>query len=204
MRTNSVPDFDLTGGVLAGGRGTRLGGADKGWVEINGAALIERVLQALQPQVRQIIINANRGAADYAGFGWPIVGDALADFPGPLAGISAMLDAARTDWVLIVPIDAARLPGDLVSRLCAAVRQNGSSAAYVRTADGPVPVCCLLHRALREDLRAALARGERRVQSWLARHAAVPVPFPDWPAEFWSLNTPEDRQRVEALLADGG
>jgi molybdopterin-guanine dinucleotide biosynthesis protein A len=196
-----VPDVPLTGGILAGGLGTRLGNIDKGWIEVGGQPLIERVLQRLQPQVDRVVINANRHAGDYARFGWPVVADAMPDFPGPLAGIAAILDTARTDWVLCVPVDAALLPTDLAPRLCEALRQNDSPAAYVCTADGPVPVCCLLSTILRSDLQARLAAGERSVQSWLARSGAVEVSFGDWPREYWSLNTPQERRAVESLLA---
>lgn len=202
MRTNAVPGFTLTGGVLAGGLGSRLGGVDKGWLEVGGRALIERVLERLQPQVDGgIVINANRRAADYARCGWPVVADAMADFPGPLAGIDALLAAARTEWVLCVPVDAARLPADLAQRLCAAVRQNGSRAAFVSTAEGPIPVCCLLSHTVHDDLRAQLAAGERRVQQWLAGIGAVAVPYNDWPREYWSVNTPEELQALAARLA---
>lgn len=202
MRTSTVPRSDLTGGILAGGQGSRLGGTDKGWLEIGGQPLIERVLERLQPQVDgAIVINANRRTADYARYGWPVVGDALADFPGPLAGIEALLAAARTEWVLCVPVDAARLPADLAQRLCAAARQNGSRAAFVSTAEGPIPVCCLLSRTLYDDLRTRLSAGERRVQLWLARVGAVAVPYDDWPREYWSVNTPEELQALAVRLA---
>lgn len=202
-RTNSVPDFSLTGCVLAGGLGTRLGGVDKGWVEIGGVPLIQRVLERLQPQVNAGLINANRGIDEYAQLGWPVIADLVSDFAGPLAGISAALDAARTDWVLFVPVDAARLPNDLALRLCAAVKQNGSPAAYVCTSDGPMPVCCLVSRALRDDLRQRIADGERSVIAWLHLHQATSVSYDEWPREYWSVNTPEERQRLEALLSTG-
>ncbi|MGH8504707.1 MAG: molybdenum cofactor guanylyltransferase MobA, partial [Stenotrophobium sp.] len=195
MRTNTVPGFRLTGGVLAGGLGTRLGGIDKGWIEVAGRPLIERVLERLQPQVDTVIINANRGAADYARLGWSVVSDALPDFGGPLAGISALLDAARTEWVLCVPVDAARLPHDLASKLCEAVRQNGSFAAFVRTPDGPMPVCSLISRALHDDLRTSLANGERSVHDWLHRQNAASVLYETLPREYWSLNTPEEKRK---------
>lgn len=200
--TNTAMRFSLTGGVLAGGHGVRMSGVDKGWMEVGGQPLIERVLQRLQPQVGSVIINANRQVSDYARFGWPVVCDALPDFAGPLAGISAVLDAASTDWVLFVPVDAVRLPDDLASRLCAAVKENASSAAFVSTVDGPMPVCSLVSRALRDDLRTNLTSGERSVQGWLRRHNAASFLYENWPRDYWSLNTPEEKCRVEALLAN--
>ena len=200
-RTNSVPEFTITGCVLAGGLGTRLGGVDKGWLEVGGVPLIQRVLERLQAQVNTGLINANRGIDDYAKLGWPVVADLVSDFAGPLAGLSAALDVARTDWVLFVPVDAARLPTDLALRLCAAVKQNGSSAAFVCTNDGPMPVCCLVSRTLRDDLRQRLADGERSVIAWLRQQGAASVKYEDWPREYWSVNTPEERQRLETLLS---
>lgn len=199
-RTNSVLDAQLTGCVLAGGLGTRLGGVDKGWVEVAGHPLIQHVMNQLKPQVNTGLINANRGIDEYARLGWPVVADLLSDFAGPLAGISAGLDSARTDWVLFVPVDAARLPHDLARRLCAAVEQNGSSAAFVCTSDGPMPVCCLVSRALRDELRLQLAAGERSVIAWLRQHDAATVLYDEWPREYWSVNTPEERVRLEAML----
>ncbi len=199
-RTNPVPDASLTACILAGGLGTRLGGVDKGWVEIAGIALIQRVIERLQVQVNIGLINANRGIDEYAKLGWPVVADLVSDFAGPLAGISAGLDAARTEWVLFAPVDAARLPNDLALKLITAVKQNGSSAAYVCTNDGPMPVCCLIARDLRDDLRQALADGERSVIAWLRRQGAVTVSYDEWPREYWSVNTPEERERLEALL----
>lgn len=200
-RTNLVPDETLTACVLAGGLGTRLGGVDKGWVEIGGIPLIRRVMDKLKTQAALGLINANRGIDAYAALGWPVVADLVSDFAGPLAGISAGLDAARTEWVLFVPVDAARLPDDLALKLGAAVKQNGASAAYVCTREGPMPVCCLISRSLRDELRDDLAAGERSVIAWLRRQEAATVLYEAWPLEYWSLNTPEERERLELLLA---
>jgi molybdopterin-guanine dinucleotide biosynthesis protein A len=200
-RTNSVPDGSISACVLAGGLGTRLGGVDKGWVEVGGIPLIRRVMERLATQVETGLVNANRGIDEYAELGWPVVADLVSDFAGPLAGISAGLDAARTEWVLFVPVDAARLPGDLALKLGAAVKQSGASAAYVCTSEGPMPVCCLISRDLRDELREALATGERSVVAWLRRHDAVTVSYMEWPQEYWSVNTPEERQHLESLLA---
>lgn len=200
-RTSTVQEIPLTACILAGGLGMRLGGVDKGWIEIGGMPLIQRVMDRLQTQVDTGLINANRGIDEYARLGWPVVADGISDFAGPLAGISAGLDAARTEWVLFVPVDAARLPNDLALRLCAAVKQNGSAAAFVCTREGPMPVCCLVSRRLCDDLRQALADGERSVIAWLRKQKAATVLYEEWPLEYWSVNTPEERQRLEQLLA---
>lgn len=200
-RTNSVPDTPISACILAGGLGTRLGGVDKGWIEVGGIPLIRRVKERLESQVATGLINANRGIDEYAELGWPVVADLVSDFAGPLAGISAGLDAARTEWVLFVPVDAARLPDDLALKLGAALKQKGAPAAYVCTSEGPMPVCCLVSRHLRDDLRTALADGERSVIAWLRQIGAATALYAEWPQEYWSVNTPEERQQLESLLA---
>jgi len=186
----------ITGLVLAGGRGQRLGGVDKGLQPWQGRALVDHAIERLAPQVGAMMISANRSAADYASRGARVIADARDDFPGPLAGMLAGLRAATTPWLAVVPCDSPRLPTDLVDRLAGglagrdgAVVQRDLGAAGVRLE----PVCCLLSTALADDLARYLDDGHRRVEAWLARHAA-PVRFdrPDDAAAFANINTPED------------
>jgi molybdopterin-guanine dinucleotide biosynthesis protein A len=187
---------EITGLVLAGGRGQRLGGVDKGLQCWRGVALVDHALAGLAPQVRVVMISANRNAADYARRSRHVLPDASDDYPGPLAGILAGLRAATTPWLAVVPCDCPRLPSDLVARLARAV--DGSRGAVVRRdqgADGArlEPVCCLLSTALADDLAAYLAAGGRKVEGWVARHAS-PVSFdrPGDAAAFANVNTPAD------------
>ena len=181
----------ITGLVLAGGRGLRLGGVDKGLQPWRGRPLVDHVLERLAPQVGAMMISANRNAADYAGRGVRVLADATDDFPGPLAGILAGLRAAATPWLAVVPCDSPRLPVDLVERLADGAAATG---AVAQRADGRLePVCCLLSTTLADDLARYLAEGGRKVEGWISRHAA-PVRF-DRPADsaaFANLNTPED------------
>ena len=189
----------ITGLVLAGGRGQRLGGVDKGLQPWHGRALVDHAIERLAPQVAEVMISANRNAADYASRGARVLADAHGDFRGPLAGMLAGLRAAATPWLAVVPCDSPRLPIDLVERLArgladrdGAVVQRDLGAAGVRLE----PVCCLLSTSLADDLARYLDAGERKVEAWLARHAA-PVRFdrPDDAAAFTNINTPDDLAR---------
>jgi len=193
------PREAITGLVLAGGRGQRLGGVDKGLQPWQGRALVDHAITRLAPQVATIMVSANRNAADYASRGARVLADAHGDFPGPLAGMLAGLRAASTPWLAVVPCDSPRLPTDLVERL--AQGRGGRQAAVVARDLGAAgvclePVCCLLATALADDLEEYLAGGGRKVEAWLSRHAA-PVRFdrPDDAAAFTNINTPDDLAR---------
>jgi len=169
---------EVTGLVLAGGRASRMGGVDKGLVEVEGRTLVERVMERLQPQVGPMLISANRNLDRYRTFGFPVLLDAeegLEPFPGPLAGMLAGLRAAATPWVATAPCDAPFLPLDLVSHLAEALA--GASAAVAYAGEHIQPVFCLLHVSLAEDLAGALAHGERRTAAWLRGIGAAPALF---------------------------
>jgi molybdopterin-guanine dinucleotide biosynthesis protein A len=184
---------DISGLVLAGGRGERMGGVDKGLEPWRGRALVDHAIARLAPQVSGLMISANRNAAAYAGRGWRVLADDVADFPGPLAGILAGLRAAPTPWLAVVPCDAPLLPDDLVARLAAAIQATAGAVVERELADrGPFiePVCCLLAVDVADDLAAYLGAGGRKVEPWLLRHAR-PVRF-DRPGDagaFANFNT---------------
>ena len=180
----------IAGLILAGGRGQRLGGVDKGLQPWRGRPLVDHALARLAPQVSAVMISANRNAPAYASRGVRVLADASDDFPGPLAGILAGLRAAATPWLAVVPCDSPRLPLDLVERLARGV---GARRGAVVQRERLEPVCCLLSTALADDLERYLADGGRKVEGWVARHAS-PVPFdrPDDAAAFANINTPDD------------
>ena len=184
----------ITGLVLAGGRGQRLGGVDKGLQPWRGLALVDHALARLAPQVREVMISANRNEAAYAARAARVLGDASDDFPGPLAGILAGLRACATPWLAIVPCDSPRLPTDLVERLARGL--GDARGAVVRRGERLEPVCCLLSTVLADDLASYLADGGRKVEAWISRHA-TPVAFerPDDAAAFANINTPDDLAR---------
>ena len=191
----------ITGLVLAGGRGSRMGGVDKGLQNHHGMALALHALLRLAPQVGQSMINANRNLGAYESFGVPVWPDPLADFAGPLAGFLAGLEHCETPLLLTVPCDTPNFPVDLAVRLAAALEAGQAELAYAVTVDGgreqPHPVFCLLRSGLSESLIAFLHGGGRKIDLWFAQHRAVPVHFAD-AAAFFNANTPAELARLQA------
>jgi len=199
----AIARADLTGLVLAGGRGSRMGGIDKGLQPYRGTPLALHALRRLQPQVAQAAISANRHLEVYRGWGVPVWPDTLPDHPGPLAGFLAGLAHCKTPWLVCVPCDTPDWPADLVERLAAAAARADLEVALpaVREADGrwrPQPAFCLLGRALHDDLAAYLQAGGRRIGEWARRRRCAEVPFPDARA-FDNLNTLADLEQAQAL-----
>jgi len=195
---HKIKASEITGLVLAGGRATRMGGSDKGFVEFRGRPLIEAVIERLKPQVGQLLISANRNIDRYRTLGFPVLLDAdegLEPFPGPLAGMLAGLRAARTPWLATAPCDAPFLPADLVSRLLSALGGEQAAVAYV--GDRIEPMFCLLHADRAQDLAAALVHGERRAESWLRASGAAPALFFEADA-FANLNTLQELRARDA------
>ena len=190
----------ITGLVLAGGRGSRMGGADKGLQPLHGRPLVQHAIERLRPQVGPLWVSANRNAPAYAALGVPVCADTVPGQPGPLAGLLAGLQQCTTPWLAAVPCDVPRFPVDLVARLAAGLQAAGAELAIAVTVDNGVqrahPVFCLLPVTLRDDLAAALARDERRVLQWMRRHRCAEVPFHDASA-FANANTGEDLRRLE-------
>lgn len=178
--------------ILAGGRGSRMSGRDKGWIMWEGHPLIEHVMQRLgqqNPPPTRTIISANRNVDAYRQTGHLVVPDERADFAGPLAGVEAGLMRCKKNNLLVVPCDTPLLPLDLFERLQLAMDdQPDAMAAYATTADGPHPLCCLLHPSLSGSLGQFLDTGHGSVVSWLEKARAVTVNFDDADA-FRNFNT---------------
>jgi molybdopterin-guanine dinucleotide biosynthesis protein A len=186
---------DITGLLLAGGRGARMGGADKGLLLLDGEPLALRVLRRLRPQVGSVLISANRNADTYRTWA-PVVGDAdAAAFAGPLAGIAAAMQAMRTGWLAVAPCDLPHLPADAYSRLAAAL--DGGAAAFAAPSARSHSLVCLLHRSTLPSLDAALAGREARVSDWLRSVGARGLPFAD-EAAFANLNSPAELAASQA------
>jgi molybdenum cofactor guanylyltransferase len=201
----SIASADLTGLVLAGGRGTRMGGLDKGLQPLHGEPLAAHVLKRLAPQTGPLIISANRHADVYAALGAPfgatVIADTLPGFPGPLAGLLAGLRAASTAYVLSAPCDSPGLPDDLAARLAEALEAHDADIATVTTinSDGSTsihPVFALLRVSLADDLSAFLDAGERKVRAWYARHKTVEVAFSNERA-FYNINSLQELAGLE-------
>jgi len=195
----------ITGVILAGGRGSRMGGADKGLQNFRGMPMAMFTLLRLAPQVGGIMINANRNLAAYESFGVPVWPDSLADYAGPLAGILTGLEHCETEYLVTTPCDTPLFPTDLVARLYGALQREDAEIAMAaaREDDGTVraqPVFSLLRRDLMESLVRFTHEGGRKIDAWTAQHRTVLVPFDregDDPAAFFNANTVAELHRLE-------
>ncbi|MBK0393560.1 molybdenum cofactor guanylyltransferase MobA [Ramlibacter algicola] len=200
-----IDPTEVTGVILAGGRGSRMGGVDKGLQNFAGGPLALHALMRLQPQVGDILINANRNLAAYESFGVPVWPDALPDFAGPLAGFVTGLEQAQTPWMVTVPCDSPLFPLDLVERLgTAAIGQDAEIAmASAREEDGQwrtQPVFCLMRRELLESLLRFTQGGGRKIDAWTAQHRTIEVKFDapgDDPRAFRNANTLAELRALE-------
>lgn len=196
---------DITGLILAGGRGSRMGGVDKGLQNFSGMPLALHTLMRLQPQVGEMMVNANRNLAAYESFGVPVWPDGLADYAGPLAGFLTGLERCETQWLATVPCDTPLFPPDLVARLAAAAREQDAEIAMAaaREEDGqlrPQPVFCLLRVDLLESLVRFTQQGGRKIDAWTAQHRTAIVPFDapgDDPRAFFNANTLAELHQLE-------
>lgn len=193
-----IPHSAVTGLILAGGAGRRMGGADKGLLEIAGRPLVAWVLAALAPQTGRLLISANRNLARYATFGVPVVEDRCGGFQGPLAGIAAALDTIETGWLLVSPCDTPLLPRDLAARLSSALVEQRAVVAIGADTKRSHPLHALIPRHLAGDLAEYLDRGGRSVLGWVERHRPAVAGFAD--DVFCNINRPEDRTRIAVRL----
>jgi molybdenum cofactor guanylyltransferase len=195
---------DVTGVILAGGRGSRMGGVDKGLQNFRGMPMAMFTLLRLAPQVSQLMINANRNLAAYESFGVPVWPDGLADYAGPLAGFLTGLEHCETEYLVTVPCDTPLFPQDLVARLAEALERDGADIATASAReDGQLraqPVFSLMRRDLMESLVRFTQGGGRKIDAWTAQHRTVLVPFDregDDAAAFANANTLAELHRLE-------
>jgi molybdopterin-guanine dinucleotide biosynthesis protein A len=204
-----IQPHEITAMVLAGGRGSRMGGADKGLQNFNGVPLALHTLMRLQMQegqrVGDFMINANRNLGAYEAFGVPVWPDNMADFPGPLGGFLTGLERCETPYLLTVPCDTPRLPLDLAERMAAAFDDPATEIAMAAAPeeDGQLrtqPVFCLMPVGLLESLTQFTQEGGRKIDAWTARHRTVVVPFDrpeDDPKAFFNANTLAELHTLE-------
>ena len=213
IRTSIAPS-EITGLVLAGGRGSRMGGVDKGLQNFNGTPLALHAVLRLGMQVGEMMVNANRNLSAYESFGVPVWPDGLADYAGPLAGFLTGLERCETPWLLTVPCDTPMFPLDLAERLAAALVEADAEIAMVSAPepqdDGgravlrAQPVFCLLPTTLLESLIRFTQGGGRKIDAWTAQHRTVLVPFDragDGPDAFFNANTLAELQTLEGARA---
>ncbi|KIF80167.1 molybdenum cofactor guanylyltransferase MobA [Noviherbaspirillum autotrophicum] len=190
----------ITGLVLAGGRGSRMGGVDKGLQPLNGMPMIKHVIERLSPQVGALMINANQNLERYRAFGLPLWPDQLTGFAGPLAGLHTGLMHCATDYLVTAPCDSPFLPPDLVARLRAALAAQEANLAVAATEENGTrrlhPVFCLMHVSVLPSLTAYLDDGGRKFETWCRSLRLADVPFPD-EAAFRNINTVEELRRFE-------
>ena len=180
----------VTGIVLAGGQGRRMGSVDKGLQLLHGKPMVAQVLARLAPQVTEIIINANQNLADYEKFGHRVVPDAIGGFAGPLAGLHAGLGAAGHPLALTAPCDSPFLPLDLFSRLHEALKEN--DLAVAKTGHQAHPVFSLVRVSVLDHLSEFLAAGGRKIDAWYSTLRVIEVPFDDEADAFRNINTREE------------
>lgn len=188
---------EVTGVVLAGGRSTRMGGQDKGLIELNGLPLFEHVIRKLAPQVNDVVISANRNRAKYQSVGLIVLSDTLPDYPGPLAGMLSLMKQLHSEWFLFCPCDTPNIPEGLASRLWE--QKGDASAVWVNDGERDHPTIALLHKKLTAPLESYLDSGERRVMVFLREVGGHAVLFPNQKQNFVNINSPEDLAQWENI-----
>ena len=182
----------ITGLVLAGGQGRRMGGVDKGLQLLRGHPMAYWVIQRLRPQVDELLVNANQNTEAYAALGHRVVPDAIGGFAGPLAGLHAGLSAATTPLLVTAPCDSPFLPTDLVARLREALERDGAQLAVATTGAQSHPVFTLARRDVLPHLTDFMASGGRKIDAWYATLRVSLVDFADQQAAFSNINTREE------------
>ncbi|HZV61931.1 MAG TPA: molybdenum cofactor guanylyltransferase MobA [Methylophilaceae bacterium] len=184
--------MSITGIILAGGQGRRMGGADKGLVEFLGKPLVSHVIQRLTPQVDEILVSANREIETYAALGHPVISDAIEGFAGPLAGLHMGMTEARHPYVLTVPCDTPLLPMSLVERLMRGLTHCDADVAIAKTGIQAHPVFCLCRKTLLPHLEAYLQSGGRKFGDWYSTLDVTEILFNEAPQAFININTREE------------
>lgn len=189
---------DITAVILAGGRGRRMEGADKGLVELSGSPLIAHILDAIEPQVDQVLINANRNIDDYAAYGYPVIPDDLENYQGPLAGFEAAMEKATTRYIVTLPCDGPLVPKDIVKRLSTAIEKSQANIAVAHDGTRLQPVHAMITVELLPSLHEFLDTGDRKIDRWYAKHNMVLADFSDIPDFFININTAKEHQQMQA------
>ncbi len=198
----TIHNENVTGVILAGGKARRMGGVDKGLININGKAMIQYVLDTMKPQVHEILINANRNVSEYEKFGYLVVSDQLKNFQGPLAGIAASMAMAKTKYICTCPCDGPLIAKNLVSQLFSTLSEdNDIKIAVAHDGKRMQPVYALIDCELYTSLLDYLMTGERKLDLWYAQHNFKTVDFSDKQDCFINVNTPEDQLTISQKLS---
>jgi len=198
MSSKVIQKDSITGVILAGGEARRMGGQDKGLIQLGGQPLIEHVLATLKPQVGKIIINANRNHDSYGKYALPIVADELEGFNGPLAGMASCMRHIDTEYMVTVPCDSPYVPRDLVSRLSQQLQSDDAEISVAHNGERMQPVFSLMKCDLLDSLLVYLNQGHRKIDRWYEQHKLAITDFSDAPETFININTPDDIKNIEA------
>jgi len=195
-------NVEISAVILAGGKATRMGGNDKGLIEIDGQPLVKIISSQIQNQVSILLINANRNLPRYRQLGFNVVEDDLSDYQGPLAGMLAALKVIRTDWLITLPCDGPYIAKDYVEKMIGAVEESGFNIAVASNGERLQPVYALIHRKLTTSLAAYLDSGERKIDRWYKEVGFNEVVFSTSSNMFTNLNTPEELAMIENQTID--
>ena len=191
---------NTAGLILAGGKAQRMGGNDKGLLELNGRAMIEYVINGLKPQVSTLLINANRNIETYKQYGFDVLEDQLNDFQGPLAGFASGLDHCPTDYIVTAPCDGPYICSDYVERLHNAAAKENTSISVAYDGKRLQPVYALIHKKHLPSLMKFLASGDRKIDRWYEQEHYAKADFSDSLEMFTNVNTLEELSEVSQQL----
>ncbi len=194
-----MPDKEkITGLILAGGRGTRMGSVDKGLQILNGKPMVFHIIQRLSPQVGSLMISANQNLEAYRKFGYPVLPDEIGGYEGPLAGLQTGLRHTQTPYLITAPCDGPFLPEDFVSKLWHGMKSQYADVAVATSGDGEnertQPVYCLLKTSLLSEIENYLRSGQRKMDGWYASRNVAKIHFEDETA-FRNINTLDELER---------
>jgi molybdenum cofactor guanylyltransferase len=191
---------NITAIILAGGQARRMGGQDKGLIHLAQKPMIEYVLNAIQPQVDDIIINANRNQAIYKAYGFPVVADQIEGYCGPLAGMASGLQAAKTPFVVTVPCDSPLIPDDLVQKLYSTLQDEDAEICTAHSSGRMQPVFTLMKTEVLPSMLEFLNNGERKIDKWFEKHHLAIADFSDQAETFININSEEELTAIELKL----
>lgn len=194
---NTLTKQDVTAVILAGGKGRRMQGEDKGLVELADRPLIEYVIDAIKPQVKTIIINANRNQSLYSHYGYPVISDTLDNYQGPLAGFFSAMNETSTSHIVTLPCDGPLLASNYVERLICELNKENAEIAVAHDGNRLQPVHSLIPVSLKSSLEGFLDSGERKIDLWYKQHNVTHADFSDCPETFRNINTTNERDNLQ-------
>ncbi len=197
---SATPVHDITAIILAGGKARRMGGKDKGLIDLHGKPLLDYIIAGLRPQAGRILVNANRNLDRYRAFGCPVAEDMMGDYLGPLVGMATGMQASDTPYILTVPCDSPFVPAQLTDKLYRAMADADAEISVAHDGVRLQPVFALLRCELLPSLLAYLKGGGRKIDTWYTQHRLALSDFSTLPHTFLNLNTPEDRLILEKIL----